>query len=370
VRVFELINVSSMEPNLPPHEMAVPAGNPVVLDPLVDPRWGELVSRHARASVFHTVAWLEVLHRTYGYRPVVYGFSPAEKELRSGVVFCKIRSWLTGRRLVALPFSDHCEPLVDSLSELRPLLLPGIEQRQKGLWRYLELRPLSPEFSAGLGEPSQRFMLHRLDLRPPVEVLYKKLHADSIRRKIQKAEREGLHVESGRAESLLAEFYRLHVATRRRQSVPPHPLRWFRNILHSLGKDAAVWIARKEDTAVAALLTLEKGTTLVYKYGCSDAKFHNLGSMPFVFWNMICHAKSRGLLELDMGRSELDNPGLIAFKEKWGATGHELVYARYPARRRTDEREKAYVRAAKFFFAKCPDWALIAAGNLLYPHAG
>jgi hypothetical protein len=30
------------------------------------------------------------------------------------LVFCRVRSWLTGRRSISLPFSDHCEPLVES----------------------------------------------------------------------------------------------------------------------------------------------------------------------------------------------------------------------------------------------------------------
>jgi hypothetical protein len=368
--VRELTDGIPTESDLVLAETAGSAGNPIVLDPLADPRWEALVNCHRRASVFHTVQWLEVLNRTYGYRPVVYGFPSSEKGLRSGVVFCGIRSWLTGRRLVSLPFSDHCEPLVEGPAELQVLLVPATSQLQQGLWRYLEWRPLNRDFSEGIDLPSQNYVLHRLDLRPPIEVLYKNLHRDSIRRKIQRAEREGLHVETGNSEALLAEFYGLHVITRRRQSAPPHPLKWFRNILQCLGKYATLRIARSGQGPVAAVLTLEKDTTLVYKYGCSDARFHNLGAMPFVFWNMICDAKLRGLLELDMGRSELDNPGLIAFKDKWGAVRQELVYARYPKGRSTFRSEKLHMQAAKFFFSRSPDWILIAAGNLLYPHVG
>jgi hypothetical protein len=344
--------------------------NPIALDPLTDPRWETFVKRHPRASVFHTVAWLEVLHRTYGYRPIVYSFASSETELRSGIVFCAVRSWLTGSRLVSLPFSDHCEPLVEGLDELQGLLAPATSQLQKGHWRYLELRPLSRSFSEKIGQSSQSYVLHRLDLQPSVEVLYKNFHADSIRRKIQRAEREGLRVETGNSEELLAEFYGLHVITRRRQSVPPHPLKWFRNILQCLGQHATLRVARSMQRPVAAVLTLEKDLTLVYKYGCSDAKFHNLGAVPFVFWNMICDAKSRGILELDMGRSELHNAGLIAFKERWGAVRQELVYARHPTDRKTGGPRKAYARTAKFLISRCPDWLLIAAGNMLYPHVG
>src|SRR5256886_3244169 len=34
-----------------------------------------------------------------------------DQELQNGIPFCVVRSWLTGRRLVALPFSDHCDAL-------------------------------------------------------------------------------------------------------------------------------------------------------------------------------------------------------------------------------------------------------------------
>jgi len=344
--------------------------DPITLDPLVDTRWHVLVGRHPRASIFHSVAWLNVLQKTYGYEPVVFGYPDPESGLRSGIVFCKVRSWLTGKRLVCLPFSDHCDPLVDRENEFQQLLAIAANQIRDRTCKYVELRPLNLEFSAGMFQPYQRYLFHRLNLRPSLESLYKNLHVNSIRRKIQKAEREGLSVESGNSKELLLEFYALHVLTRRRQSVPPHPLKWFRNILDCLGSAAILRIARRNRTPVAAVLTLEKGTSLVYKYGCSDAQFHSLGAMPFVFWNMISDAKSRGMLELDMGRSEPDNAGLIAFKEKWGAIRHEFEYSRYPLDQRSIEREGSQTLLAKRFFSRCPNWLLITAGNLLYPHVG
>src|ERR1700719_16804 len=87
------------------------------LDPTQDLRWAELVRRHPKASAFHAVAWLQALRRTYGYEPVVFTTSPPTGELKNGLVFCCINSWLTGRRLVSLPFSDHCEPLCDSAED-------------------------------------------------------------------------------------------------------------------------------------------------------------------------------------------------------------------------------------------------------------
>src|SRR5262249_20982544 len=106
------------------------------LDPLQDPRWADLVEKHPKASVFHTVAWLRALRLTYGYEPVAFTTSSSSDELKNGMVFCRVNSWLTGRRLVSLPFSDHCEPLCDSSEEINFLVryLQTALLRQK--WKY------------------------------------------------------------------------------------------------------------------------------------------------------------------------------------------------------------------------------------------
>ena len=65
---------------------------------------------------------LEALRRTYGYETVVYAANVSGRGLVNGIPFCQIRSRLTGRRLVSLPFSDHCQPLVDNPEEVHELL--------------------------------------------------------------------------------------------------------------------------------------------------------------------------------------------------------------------------------------------------------
>src|SRR5580704_16871560 len=109
--------------------------------PLVDGRWDKLVERHPRASVFHTTAWLEALRRTYGYDIFGYTTSPPGVELQNGLVFCRIESWLTGRRLVSLPFSDHCELFSENVD---PVVFSALleEQFRTEKWRYIEIRPL------------------------------------------------------------------------------------------------------------------------------------------------------------------------------------------------------------------------------------
>jgi CelD/BcsL family acetyltransferase involved in cellulose biosynthesis len=341
------------------------------LDPVKDSRWGDFIRKHPRATVFHSVGWLRALQDCYGYEPLALTTSPHGEPLSNAILFCRVESWLTGRRLVSLPFSDHCEPLVESESMFQQLLTSAKQEVLHGNSGYLELRSQSQYFNNCVQSSPNEYVLHTLDLLPTIEDLYRKLHFSSIRRKIQKAERENLILETGRSERQLSAFYQLHLMTRRRHGLPSQPKAWFEKVIEHLPSTATIRVARKGKTFLAAILTLESPRTVVYKYGCSDARYHNLGSMPFLFWNMILDAKQRGFIEIDLGRSKVSHTGLITFKERWGATQRRLTYARFPLRKSiVAPLESTFLRMAGFIFSHCPDRVLIAAGNLLYPHIG
>src|SRR5690349_17025990 len=129
------------------------------IDPLKDPRWEEFVGAHPHASIFHTRQWLEALRRTYGYEPVAITTAHPGQPLSNGVVFCRIRSWLTGRRLVSLPFADHCEPLVDGGSELECILSSAGGTRESQ-WKYVELRPLDRRLDVPAWTQASAFHYH------------------------------------------------------------------------------------------------------------------------------------------------------------------------------------------------------------------
>ena len=341
------------------------------IDPLSDSRWHGLVRRHPNASVFHTPGWLEALRRSYGYKPVVYTTSPPTSELSNGVVFCLIDSWLTGRRLVSLPFTDHCEPLTQNSEDLQEILAFLAAAAETENLKYIELRLQSHCPTDALRfERSAMFLLHRLDLRPSPNELLQEFHKDSVQRKIRRAEREGLAYEEGRSEVLLDTFYRLLLLTRRRHKLPPQPLAWFHNLIGALGDRAKIRVASKNGRPVASILTLSHNRTVMYKYGCSDARLHNLGGMAFLFWKTIKEAKEQGLLEFDLGRSDLDNPGLVTFKDRWGAVRSSLTYLRYPPASLEAATKRYAMQLAKRVFAHIPDDFLAATGKLLYRHIG
>jgi len=342
-------------------------------DPLRDPRWVELLNRHPQASVFHTPQWLEALKRTYGYEPFVLTTSPPDQELRNGIVFCRVESWLTGRRLVSLPFSDHCQPLVDNEQDLLALLSFLRDRSKSEKWNYIELRPKAP-LNAGLliGVPlaqSKEYYLHTLDLRPSVDTIFRNFHKRSTQDKIRRAERQQLTYDEGRSDAILAKFYGLLLTTRRRHQLPPQPLEWFQNLVECFGERLKIRVVSKDGQPIAGTMTISYKQTLVYKYGGSDARY-NLGGMPFVMWKAIQEGKEQGAEESDLGRSDADNPGLVDFKRHLGALCSTLTYYTYPPRAAANGALGWKTRIARNAFGWLPDSLLIAAGRLLYKHMG
>jgi hypothetical protein len=355
------------------HSLEMDHSAPAVyeIDPLSDPRWPALVENHPRASVFHGTNWLRALQTVYGYEPVVVTTCPPGASLTNGLVFCRIKSWLTGQRFVSLPFSDHCEPLIDSPGEFDAVLLHMQRDLDERKWQYIEIRPVSQRPGSQVGlRKTLTYQFHRLDLRKNGEELFHGFHKDCVQRKIRRAEREELKYEDGNSEALLRKFYRLMVTTRRRQYLPPQPIAWFRGLIATFGNSLKIRVASKGDLPVASILTLSHKRCVVYKYGGSIASLNKLGGMALLFWKTIQEATDNALEELDLGRSGSDNLGLIAFKEHWGATGTPLTYWRYPPPGPYVPRPAWQKSLARRLVQAAPDLALEAVGTLLYRHIG
>jgi len=321
--------------------------------------------------VFHRREWLAALNNTYGYEPILLTTTPPFRPLKNGVVFCKISSWLTGTRLVSLPFSDHCQPLVDNEHELQECL-DWIQKERRSLgWKYVELRPLSALKGGSQNlYPSGSYQYHELDITPHIGQIFKTFHKDSIQRRIQRAERAGLSCETGRSTELLDDFYRLVLMTRRRHRLLPQPRTWFKNLVERMGKACEIRVARNNGVPIAALLTLRHRLVITYKYGCSNERFHHLGGMPFLFWRLIEDSKAQGADKIDFGRSDLDQRTLSAFKDKLGTTSRFLTYYRCPRNDNKQINGLLKFEALRRFCAALPDSISSTAGSLLYRHMG
>ena len=137
-----------------------------------------------------------------------------------------------------------------------------------------------------------------------------------------------------------------------------------------MGNDVCIRVALKSGRPIAGILTLKQGKVEYYKYGASDARYHNLGAVQLLLWRAIQDAKQAGGEVFDFGRTDADNITLRRFKERWSPSCVPLTRWVAPRRSSDEAFESLKIRSAKALCATMPDCLLIVAGRLLYRHIG
>ena len=292
-----------------------------LLEPITDPRWRDFVDRAGDATIFHHPAWLELLASQYGYEFRAPCLVDGRGRVVAGIPWARIESRLTGRRLVALPFSDACAPLVAGGSEDELARVLDEQRRKTGLG--LEVRARMDALDA----PSpHRFWQHTLPLEPDAGAVERRARS-SLRRGAAKARREGLVATRSTDRQALDTFYAMHLQTRRHQGVPTQSKRFIRGLGRIFdGGNGFVSTVTDEGRPIAAAVFLGFGGRLTYKYGASDRSALRRRPNNLLFSEVIRWACDEGYTSLDFGRTDLDNDGLRSFKRGWGADETPLHY--------------------------------------------
>jgi CelD/BcsL family acetyltransferase involved in cellulose biosynthesis len=341
---------------------------PAVIDPTADPRWEELVTR-AGAPVFHHSAWLRHLGDAYGYEVMAPCVDAGDGTLAAGLPVALVSSRLTGRRLVALPFSDLCPPLVapDAAGDTTHALAEELHcfARSSGL-------PLQVRGGDGVLDDApveERFHHHLLQLEPNLEAVERRMRPQALRG-VRRALRERLTAEMRTDRGGLADFYRLHVLNRRRLGVPTQPKRFMLGLERLFGEGLGfVLVVRRDGRALAAAVFLTHGGVLTYKYGASDpgalaARPNNLLFAEAIRWGC-----EHGYRSLDFGRTHWGQESLCRFKRAWGAEQGELHYRRLGPAQPHGGGERAE-RLLGTVIRRSPPVVGRAIGEVLYRHAG
>jgi CelD/BcsL family acetyltransferase involved in cellulose biosynthesis len=342
----------------------------IEVDPLGEPEWLALLERSPAATPFHHPGWLALLGRSFRYELLACCVADEDGALVGGLPVAVVSSRLTGRRLVALPFSDLCAPLLarDAPPGAAAALGEALAELQRRRGVPFEVRGTGPALEAA--PPGERFHHHVLALGPDIGEVERRFAKSQVRRGIRRARREGLETAVATDRPALEAFFRLHVLTRRRLGVPTQPRRFI------LGLDALfaaglgfVLLVLREGEPIAAAVFLTYGDTLLYKYGASDARFLPLRPNNLLFMEAIRWGCEHGMRRLDFGRTHWGQESLRAFKLAWGAEERELRY-RHVGAEAPGGRGARSQRALSGVIRHSPPLAGRVIGEALYRHAG
>lgn len=280
----------------------------------------------------------------------------------------EVRSTLTGKRAVALPFTDACEPLCADKTEFAELFRNAIELARARNWKYLEFRGAETFFNDT--SPSISFYGHSINIPADENAFFQGLDS-AVRRAIRKAEKSGVRVEISQDLAAVKQYYLLHCKTRKRHGLPPQPFLFFKNIYkHVLSNNCGiVALARWNKVPVAGAIFFHSGDKAIYKFGASDDAYQQVRGNNLVFREVIGWLSKNGIRTLDLGRTSMANEGLRRFKLGWSSEETKIGYFRFSLRTMKfismhDEGAGWHNR----IFKALPLWASRMAGEILYRH--
>lgn len=347
------------------------AASECVLLPPTDQRWMKFINVHPRSSIFHHPAWIKSLSETYGYASSVPALLNPSGEIVAGLPLMDVSSWLTGRRWISLPFSDHCEPLIADDVFAHELFNYIVHLQGKRSIQSIEIR--APITARHHVQFSDHQVLHQLTLHPDPGKIFNQFHRTSVRQRISQARREGLEIRKAKDQRDLSTFYRLQLKTRRRLGIPVQPKRFFQTLWKRIIKPGLGYIllVYKQDLPIAGGLFLTFRSTVTYKYAASDHHYWRYKPNHFLLWDSIREACLSGYSTFDLGKSDLDDTGLRYFKNGWGTQESKLVYSFLTSSKGSNTKSvlnEQIFQIAKTVIRVLPPLFCRMMGELLYKH--
>ena len=280
----------------------------------------------------------------------------------------EVDSWLTGRRAIALPFTDECPPLCESGKEFQPLFQRAVDLGRARGWKSIEWRGGRGFFDEA--PASLAFYGHRLALAPDEAQMFDRM-GGSARQAVRKAEKDGVTLEVSQSAEAVRDFYNLQCLTRKRHGLPPQPLNLFLNIQrHILSQNQGmVALAAWRGAKIAGAMYFFLGGRAIYKYGASDFRHQQLRPNNLVMWEGMKWLARKGNTSLHLGKTSLANEGLRKFKLNLGAVEERIEYVKLNLRANRFEVENDGVTGwHNRVFRALPVFMSRQAGELLYKH--
>lgn len=348
-----------------------------IIDPVHDERWDTFVENHPFGWICHLSGWKQALEKSFKHMKGYYLVLLNNNTIKAALPLFEVKSWLTGNRLVSIPFATLSDPLISNTDDMNELFESALNLSKELKASYVELRTLA---SSSLIQDKrlgvQRFYKHHfLRLETDPEQLKKTFDRTCVRQRISRAQKSNLCLKLGENESDLRDFYRLYLLTRKRLGLPLQPYVFLKTAWETFSPSKRIVLLLAEDKGqpIAGVLLFKFKDRVSIELSAHDESYRNVSPIHFLFWEGIKSSYKEGYKMIDFGRTAPSNKSLMDFKKRWGTTVVDLPYLYYPKEALEKNSEREQSRSYKIINKICknaPDFTLAHIGKFCYRHLG
>lgn len=313
-------------------------------------------------TLFNGARWREAVEASFDV--TIRCFTPTSDP--DGHAYYSLVSDIRGDRVVCTPFSDVCDPILSAAgwrefaAHLRSFELPTT------------IRPFTNPAAVADDsfEVRRELLWHGIDLTGGAEAIWDGLKT-KLRTSIRRADKSGISLRWSTEPADVEVFHRMHVNLRKsKYRLLAQPLSFFMNLKDGFGDDMALLIAEQHGSPLAAMIFFVSEDVCYYKFSASyPAKYRPNAAM---IMEACRQGADRGVNLLDMGRSDIEQTGLVQFKQQFGSIERPLTTLHYSPANGADNHRGAAVSQTLGDMTQLltdptvPDEVTAEAGRLLY----
>lgn len=282
------------------------------------------VALHA-SGLAHSAEWFDAIRDGYGHEPL-YLAADTDEGCAGILPAFIVRRPVLGTVITSMPFLDGGGPCAVTPEAADALVRQLLQTARAMNARSVELR-CSERLATDIA-PDEHKVTLTLELPGDPDVLWRGFDK-TVRNQVRKAERSGLTVESGGAQTF-EPFYDIFAGRMRELGSPVHAAGFLQSVLRRFGDRARISLVRQGQAAIAGLVTLAFKDRIAVPWAACRKESLPLCPNMLLYWEAIRAACLDGRRWFDFGRST-HGSGTYRFKRQWGASEAPLFWYTFAA---------------------------------------
>ena len=341
--------------------------------------WDRFVNNHPFGWISHLSGWKQVLEKSFSHikGEIFTLISGTPDSIVAGIPVYKVKSWLTGKRLVSIPFATLSDPLISNPEQMQELVKDITNCKKNFKASYVEIRTLLTRdllTNMGFGV-SNFYKQHYIDLKKDLNSIQKSFSRSCVKQPIQRARKNHLKLKVAGDSDDLKSFYDLLFETRKRLKLPPIPYKFFRSLWDVFGGTEllTILLAVKNGEVISSLLILKFNRRASAEFLGYKKEKQNLSPNHFLFWEGIQMAHAEGYESFDFGRTAPTDKSLMNFKRRWGTKVRDISHFYLPESVKHPSPDNGLSLPNRIIKEMCgiaPNPLFQLIGNFCYRHLG
>jgi len=274
--------------------------------------WDALVERDPQGTFCQLSGWADVMKDGLSHPVVQLEARDADGVLRGVLPLVRVRSLLSGRCLISMPFLNYGGPL--GIAEARERLLANaVEMAEAERIDVLEIRTRDPVAGSLPSTPAKVMTL--LDLPDSVEALWSDTFRAKLRSQIRRPIKEGMKLRAGPDQ--LGAFYTVFKRNMRDLGTPVLPRRFFEALRATFPDEALFTAVYHGEIPVAGGCGILWRGEFEITWASSLREYNRMSPNMLLYAGTMEEVIRRGGDTFNFGRST-PGGGTHRFKRQWG----------------------------------------------------